>query len=137
MTTYDTVSGKTVEFGGRRMFNPITPGSMTARDGPWGYPAGYLKVYGPSAAFDPGCKEWFSLEVEMAVMEQEHDVGMGSGWRHVDTFVYAAIAARARRCWHDLRRGLTPCDSFGGQDNNGYFNDTWKLISTPTPPLLF
>jgi Galactose oxidase, central domain len=22
---------------------------------------------------------------------------------------------------------------FGGQDNNGYFNDTWQLISTPTP----
>src|SRR4029077_16949802 len=22
---------------------------------------------------------------------------------------------------------------FGGQDNNGNFNDTWELISTPTP----
>src|SRR5436190_24246253 len=43
----------------------------------------------------------------------EHDVVMGSGWGHVDTPVYGAIAARARRGRHDLRHGLTTCESLG------------------------
>ena len=37
---------------------------------------------------------------------------MGSDCRHVDAFIYAALAARPGRRWHDLRRSLTPCDSF-------------------------
>jgi hypothetical protein len=38
-------------------------------------------------------------------------VVMGSGGRHMDTTVYAAIAARARRRWHGLRRCVRPRDS--------------------------
>src|SRR6266481_3269294 len=41
----------------------------------------------------------------------EHDLVMGSGWRHVDTTLYGPVAARARRRWHGLRRGLRACDS--------------------------
>ena len=109
----NTSTGQVVMFGGLADVNPNNTwtydGTTWTLQSPAVQP---LLVYAASAAFDPGPARSGSLWRWKRRCRPEHDVVMGSGWRHVDTSVYAAIAARARRCWHDLRRGLTPCDSF-------------------------
>jgi len=44
--------------------------------------------------FDRACREWFSLEWKRRY-RPEHDVVMGSGWRHVDTALLRPSRRRA------------------------------------------
>src|SRR6516164_7340013 len=59
----------------------------------------------------------------------EHDV-VGDTWTQLSP-VQSPPAREGAGMTYDT--ALDHVILFGGQDNNGYFNDTWELIPTPTP----
>jgi Galactose oxidase, central domain len=130
----NTSTGQVVMFGGLADVNPNNTwtydGTTWTLQSPAVQP---LLVYAASAAFDPGL---------------QGVVLFGGGSGGVDqntTWLWDQAAAN----WIQLSTALSPparegagmaYDAalhrvilFGGQDNNGYFNDTWELISTSTP----
>ena len=108
----NTSTGQVVMFGGLASVNPNNTwtydGTTWTEQSPAVQPLSVCRF----CRFRPRTARSGSLWRWKWRCRPEHDVVMGSGWRYVDTFVYAALAACARRCWHGLRRGLTPCDSF-------------------------
>jgi hypothetical protein len=130
----NTSTGQVVMFGGLADVNPNNTwtydGTTWTLQSPAVQP---LLVYAASAAFDPG---------------QQGVVLFGGGSGGVDqntTWLWDQVGAT----WTRLSTAQSPparegagmsYDAvlhrvilFGGQDNNEYFNDTWELISTPTP----
>jgi len=130
----NTSTGQVVMFGGLADVNPNNTwtydGTTWTLQSPAVQP---LLVYAASAAFDPG---------------QQAVVLFGGGSGGVDqntTWLWDQISAT----WAQMSTGHSPparegagmaYDAalgriilFGGQDNNGFFNDTWELISAATP----
>jgi hypothetical protein len=130
----NTSTGQVVMFGGLADVNPNNTwtydGTTWTLQSPAVQP---LLVYGASAAFDPG--------LQGVVL-----FGGGSGgvdqnttwlWDQVDatwTQLSTAQSPPAREgAGMTYDAALHRVILFGGQDNNGYFNDTWELIPTATP----
>src|SRR5437660_11078399 len=55
---------------------------------------------------------------------------VGATWTHLST-AHSPPAREGAGMTYDA--ALDRVILFGGQDNNGYFNDTWELIPTSTP----
>jgi hypothetical protein len=130
----NTSTGQVVMFGGLADVNPNNTwtydGTTWTLQSPAVQP---LLVYAASAAFDP------SLPGVVLFGGGSGGVDQNTTWR------WDQVAAN----WIQLSTTLSPparegagmaYDAalhrvilFGGQDNNGYFNDTWELISTATP----
>src|SRR5262245_16294739 len=130
----NTSTGQVVMFGG---LGDVNPNNTWTYDGTtWTLQSPAVQpplVYGASAAFGPGL---------------QGVVLFGGGSGGVDqntTWLWDQVAAT----WTQLSPVHSPpardvagmaYDAtldrvilFGGEDNNGYFNDTWELVSAPTP----
>ena len=131
----NTVTGQVVMFGGLADVNPNNTWTYNGTDWTLENPAVQpLLVYAASAAFDP------SLGVVL--------FGGGSGGVDQNT---TWLWDQAGATWTQLSTAHSPPARegagmaydealqhvilFGGENNNGYFNDTWELVtaSTPTP----
>jgi N-acetylneuraminic acid mutarotase len=130
----NTLTGQVVMFGGLADVNPNNTwtydGTTWTMQSPAMQP---LLVYGASAAFDPG---------QQAVVL----FGGGSGgedqnttwlWDQTDATWIRLLTAHSPAAREGAGMAydaaLQRVILFGGQDNNGYFNDTWELVSTATP----
>ena len=92
-----------------------------------------LLVYGASAAFDPGLQGVVlfgggSGGVDQNTMWLWDQVG--DTWTQLSP-MQSPPAREGAGMTYDAASNQVIL--FGGQNNNGYFNDTWELISTPTP----
>ena len=92
-----------------------------------------LLVYAASAAFDPGLQGVVLFGGGSGGVDQNTTWlwdQVGATWIQLSTQQSPPAREGAGMAYDAaLQRVIL----FGGQDNNGNFNDTWELISTPTP----
>jgi len=122
-------TGEVVMFGGLADFNPINTwtydGTTWTLQSPLMQP---LWVYAGSAVFDPGMHAVVLFGGGSSGIDQNTTWIWGrdgANWTHLP-IGESPPAREAAGMAYDLalRRAIL----FGGQDNNGYFNDTWELI---------
>ena len=92
-----------------------------------------LLVYAASAAFDPSLQGVVLFGGGSGGVDQNTTWlwdQVGATWIQLST-AQSPPARESAGMAYDAT--LQHVILFGGQDNNGYFNDTWELISTPTP----
>ena len=94
-----------------------------------------LLVYAASAAFDPGLQGVVLFGGGSGGVDQNTTWlwdQVVATWTHLST-VQSPPAREGAGMSYDA--ALHRVILFGGQDNNGYFNDTWELVpgTTPTP----
>ena len=92
-----------------------------------------LLVYGPSAAFDPGLQGVVLFGGANGGDEQNTTWfwdQLGATWTRLST-PQSPPAREGAGMTYDA--ALHHVILFAGQDNNGYFNDTWQLNSTSAP----
>jgi hypothetical protein len=92
-----------------------------------------LLVYAASGAFDPGLQGVVLFGGGSAGVDQNTTWlwdQVGATWTHLST-PQSPPAREGAGMTYDA--ALHHVILFGGQDNNGSFNDTWELISTATP----
>jgi len=94
-----------------------------------------LLVYAASAAFDPGLQGVVLFGGGSGGVDQNTTWlwdQVGATWTHLST-VQSPPAREGAGMTYDA--ALDRVILFGGQDNNGYFNDTWELVpaASPTP----
>ena len=92
-----------------------------------------LLVYAASAAFDPGLQGVVLFGGGSGGEDQNTTWRwdqVGATWTLLST-PHSPPAREGAGMTYDA--ALHHVILFGGQDNNGYFNDTWELISTSTP----
>jgi hypothetical protein len=90
-------------------------------------------VYAASAAFDPGLQGVVLFGGGSGGVDQNTTWlwdQLGATWTHLST-PQSPPAREGAGMTYDA--ALERVILFGGQDNNGSFNDTWELISTSTP----
>ena len=90
-------------------------------------------MYAASAAFDPGLQGVVLFGGASGGEEQNTTWlwdQVGGTWIQLST-KQSPPAREGAGMAYDVALGRVVL--FGGQDNNGYFNDTWELISTPSP----
>jgi hypothetical protein len=123
------LTGEVVMFGGLADVNPINTwtydGTTWTLQSPLVQP---LWVYAGSAAFDPVAHAVVLFGGGSGGIDQDTSWLWGRGrsnWTHLPA-VQSPPAREGAGMTYDsaLRRVVL----FGGQDNNGYFNDTWELI---------
>ena len=122
-------TGEVVMFGGLADVNPVNTwtydGTTWTLQSPQTQPTW---VYAGSAAFDPGRQSVVLFGGGSGGVDQNSTWVWGRGrpnWTHLPT-VQSPPAREGAGMTYDafLHRVIL----FGGQDNNGYFNDTWELI---------
>jgi hypothetical protein len=130
----NTSTGQVVMFGGLADVNPNNTwtydGTTWALQSPSVQP---LLVYGASAAFDPGQQGVVLFGGGSGGVDQNTTWlwdQVAATWIHVST-EHSPQAREGAGMAYDA--ALDRVILFGGQDNNGSFNDTWEFISTPTP----
>ena len=130
----NTSTGQVVMFGGLADVNPNNTwtydGTTWTLQSPAVQP---LLVYAASAAFDPGLQGVVLFGGGSGGVDQNTTWlwdQVGATWTLLST-PHSPPAREGAGMTYDA--ALHHVILFGGQDNNGYFNDTWKLISTPTP----
>ena len=130
----NTSTGQVVMFGGLADVNPNNTwtydGTTWTLQSPAVQP---LLVYAASAAFDPGLQGVVLFGGGSGGVDQNTTWlwdQVGATWTRLST-PQSPPAREGAGMTYDA--ALHHVILFGGQDNNGYFNDTWELISTPTP----
>ena len=92
-----------------------------------------LLVYAASAAFDPGLQGVVLFGGGSGGVDQNTTWlwdQVGATWTLLSTPHSPPAREGAGMTYDDALHHVV---LFGGQDNNGYFNDTWELISASTP----
>ena len=116
-------------FGGLADFNPINTWTYDATT--WTLQSPRMQplwVYAGSAAFDPGMHGVVLFGGGSSGVDQNSTWIWGRGganWTHLP-IPESPPAREAAGMAYD--RALRRTILFGGQDNHGYFNDTWELI---------
>ena len=130
----NTSTGQVVLFGGLADVNPNNTwtydGTTWTEQSPAVQP---LLVYGASAAFDAGFQQVVLFGGASGGEEQNTTWvwdQAGGTWMLLST-QQSPPAREGAGMAYDIALGRVVL--FGGQDNNGYFNDTWALISAATP----
>lgn len=130
----NTSTGQVVMFGGLADLNPTNTwtydGTTWTLQSPAVQP---LLVYAASAAFDPGQQGVVLFGGGSGGVDQNTTWlwdQVGATWTQLST-AHSPPAREGAGMTYDT--ALDRVILFGGQDNNGYFNDTWELIPTPTP----
>jgi hypothetical protein len=130
----NTSTGQVVMFGGLGDLNPNNTwtydGTTWTLQSPAVQP---LLVYAASAAFDPGLQGVVLFGGGSGGVDQNTTWlwdQVGATWTQLSP-VQSPPAREGAGMSYDA--ALQRVILFGGQDNNGYFNDTWELIPTPTP----
>ena len=130
----NTSTGQVVMFGGLADVNPNNTwtydGTTWTLQSPAVQP---LLVYAASAAFDPGLQGVVLFGGGSGGVDQNTTWlwdQVVATWRHLST-VQSPPAREGAGMSYDA--ALHRVILFGGQDNNGYFNDTWELVPAPTP----
>src|SRR5947207_629484 len=131
----NTSTGQVVMFGGLADVNPNNTwtydGTTWTLQSPAVQP---VLVYAASAAFDPGLQGVVLFGGGSGGVDQNTTWlwdQVGATWIHLST-AQSPPAREGAGMTYDT--ALQRVILFGGQDNNGYFNDTWELIPTSTPP---
>jgi hypothetical protein len=127
-------TGQVVMFGGLADVNPNNTwtydGTTWTLQSPAVQP---LLVYAASAAFDPGLQGVVLFGGGSGGIDQNTTWlwdQVGATWIQLSTQQSPPAREGAGMAYDAaLQRVIL----FGGQDNNGNFNDTWELISAPTP----
>ena len=127
-------TGQVVMFGGLADVNPNNTwtydGTTWTLQAPAVQP---LLVYGASAAFDPSLQGVVLFGGGSGGVDQNTTWlwdQVGATWIQLST-QQSPPAREGAGMTYDA--ALHRVILFGGQNNNGYFNDTWELISTSTP----
>jgi len=130
----NTSTGQVVMFGGLADVNPTNTwtydGTTWTLESPAVQP---LLVYAASAAFDPGLQGVVLFGGGSGGVDQNTTWlwdQVGATWTQLST-VHPPPAREGAGMTYDT--ALDRVILFGGQDNNGYFNDTWELVPTSTP----
>ena len=130
----NTSTGQVVMFGGLADVNPNNTwtydGTTWTLQSP---PVQPLLVYAASAAFDPGLPGVVLFGGGSGGVDQNTTWlwdQVGATWTQLSP-VQSPPAREGAGMTYDV--ALQRVILFGGQDNNGYFNDTWELTSTATP----
>ena len=130
----NTSTGQVVMFGGLADVNPNNTwtydGTTWTLQSPAVQP---LLVYAASAAFDPGQQGVVLFGGGSGGVDQNTTWlwdQVGATWTRLST-PQSPPAREGAGMIYDA--ALQRVILFGGQDNNGYFNDTWELIPTSTP----
>jgi hypothetical protein len=130
----NTSTGQVVMFGGLADVNPNNTwtydGATWTQQSPAVQP---LLVYAASAAFDPGLQGVVLFGGGSGGVDQNTTWlwnQVGATWTQLST-AQSPPAREGAGMTYDA--ALHRVILFGGQDNNGSFNDTWELISTSTP----
>jgi hypothetical protein len=130
----NTSTGQVVMFGGLADVNPNNTwtydGTTWTLQSPAVQP---LLVYGASAAFDPGQQGVVLFGGGSGGVDQNTTWlwdQVGATWTSLFT-MHSPPAREGAGMTYD--KALGHVILFGGQDNNGYFNDTWELVATATP----
>ncbi|HEU0273405.1 MAG TPA: kelch repeat-containing protein [Candidatus Udaeobacter sp.] len=127
-------TGQVVMFGGLADVNPNNTwtydGQTWTLQSP---PVQPLLVYAASAAFDPALKQVVLFGGGSGGVDQNTTWlwdQAGATWKQLSSAQSPpAREGAGMTCHTALNRVIL----FGGQDNNGYFGDTWELTSTATP----
>ena len=127
-------TGQVVMFGGLADVNPNNTwtydGTTWTQQSPAVQP---LLVYAASAAFDPGLQGVVLFGGGSGGVDQDTTWlwdQFGVTWTQLST-QHSPPAREGAGMAYDVALGRVIL--FGGQDNSGYFNDTWELISVSTP----
>jgi hypothetical protein len=130
----NTSTGQVVMFGGLADVNPNNTwtydGTTWTLQSPAVQP---LLVYAASAAFDPALQGVVLFGGGSGGVDQNTTWlwdQLGATWTQLVT-VHSPPAREGAGMTYDAT--LQRIILFGGQDNNEYFNDTWKLIPTSAP----
>jgi Galactose oxidase, central domain len=130
----NTSTGQVVMFGGLADVNPNNTwtydGTTWTQQSPAVQPP---LVYGASAAFDPGLQGVVLFGGGSGGEDQNTTWlwdQVGATWTHLST-AQSPPAREGAGMAYDT--ALDRVVLFGGQNNNGLFNDTWALVSTATP----
>ena len=130
----NTSTGQVVMFGGLADLNPNNTwtydGTTWTLQSPAVQP---LLVYAASAAFDPGQQGVVLFGGGSGGVDQNTTWlwdQVGATWTQLFT-AHSPPAREGAGMTYDT--ALDRVILFGGQDNNGYFNDTWEIIPTSTP----
>jgi hypothetical protein len=130
----NTSTGQVVMFGGLADVNPNNTWTYDGITWTLQSPAVQpLLVYAASAAFDPGLQGVVLFGGGSGGVDQNTTWlwdQVGATWTQLSP-VQSPPAREGAGMAYDA--ALHRVILFGGQDNNGYFNDTWELISTSTP----
>src|SRR5881227_297855 len=126
-------TGQVVMFGGLADVNPNNTwtydGTTWTQQSPAVQP---LLVYAASAAFDPGLQGVVLFGGGSGGVDQNTTWlwdQVAATWTHLFP-VQSPPAREGAGMTYDA--ALDRVILFGGQDNNGYFNDTWELVPAPT-----
>jgi hypothetical protein len=130
----NTSTGQVVMFGGIADVNPNNTwtydGTTWTQQSPAVQPP---LVRAASAAFDPGLQRVLLFGGRSGGVDQNTTWlwdQVGTTWIELSP-VQSPPAREGAGMTYDA--ALNRVILFGGEDSNGYFNDTWELISTPTP----
>jgi Galactose oxidase, central domain len=130
----NTSTGQVVMFGGLADVNPNNTwtydGTTWTQQSPAVQPP---LVYGASAAFDPGLQGVVLFGGGSGGEDQNTTWlwdQVGATWTHLSTAQSPPTREGAGMAYDTA---LDRVVLFGGQNNNGLFNDTWALVSTATP----
>jgi hypothetical protein len=130
----NTSTGQVVMFGG---IADVNPNNTWTYDGTtWTLESPAVQpplVRAPSAAFDPVLEGVILFGGRSGGVDQNTTWlwdQAGATWVELSP-VQSPSARDGAGMTYDA--ALNRVILFGGQDSNGYFNDTWELISTPTP----
>src|ERR1044071_6870281 len=130
----NTSTGQVVMFGGLADVNPNNTwtydGTTWTQQSPAVQPP---LVRAASAAFDPGLQRVLLFGGRSGGIDQNTTWlwdQVGTTWIQLSP-VQSPPAREGADMTYDA--ALNRVILFGGQDNNGIFNDTWELVSTPSP----
>ena len=130
----NTSTGQVVMFGGLADVNPNNTwtydGTTWTLQSPAVQP---LLVYAASAAFDPSLQGVVLFGGGSGGVDQNTTWlwdQVGATWTQL-SIAHSPPAREGAGMSYDA--ALHRVILFGGQDNNGYFNDTWELVPAPTP----
>ena len=130
----NTSTGQVVMFGG---IADVNPNNIWTYDGTtWTLESPAVQpplVRAPSAAFDPVLEGVILFGGRSGGVDQNTTWlwdQAGATWVELSP-VQSPSARDGAGMTYDA--ALNRVILFGGQDSNGYFNDTWELVSTPTP----